>query len=648
MQFDPFGIYVPGRDASVVDMLPLDLPRIRPQQEYEEHQHSSIDAKTEIRLIELFAAREPSPEGKSNEYIRCKIQVHKLEEAPDYEALSYTWGNMMPSLPISLIQDSGDTWIGTTPQLMMALRRLRLSSGSRLLWIDQLSINQTDDVEKSFQVQLMGDIYKKAKVVVIWLGELILPHPGSGYEHPGDLLSEMMSIVKSYTPHNVTPGGPLYGLVDVAQDCFHDHNPEQRRRHLIYDILNRQWFQRAWVFQEAALARNKLLVQIGTFQCKFENLMALGSAMDDAEHAVWRRNGVATHPRGLKMLQCIDDTRKSGQNRDATRSMFLPTLLKILDRVQAFDPRDLIYAFLSFNDLGPEHEIVPNYRSTAHEVWRKAATTIIRGTQSLDIFAAVSDSVAHPMMLESWVPNWSDCFPYGNPIAMPGKSKFKAARNISHIRYESDDPARLVVHGKMIDKIGITGTVWEGCGPMPREDIQRGLWGYLTFELNMPNHQLEVRFQTIETDIMRLLVMDGAYGTEQPVRDIYGLLEASQNEQAIWQLRHGKETVAWSAAEKVLSENYDKLEKLSENTLGKQWFMSEQLYLGIVSPAARIGDSIAILHGSRTPVVLRQTNQNEYSVVGQCYLEGWMYGDPPKGGPHCRWWEDPPDRFIIV
>ncbi|KAI4926776.1 hypothetical protein J4E85_007071 [Alternaria conjuncta] len=38
-------------------------------------------------------------------------------------------------------------------------------------WIDALCINQSDDVEKSLQVQRMGDIYKNAKEVLVWLGD---------------------------------------------------------------------------------------------------------------------------------------------------------------------------------------------------------------------------------------------------------------------------------------------------------------------------------------------------------------------------------------------------------------------------------------------------------------------------------------------
>jgi hypothetical protein len=39
-----------------------------------------------------------------------------------------------------------------------------------VLWIDFISINQTDNSEKNVQVRMMGRIFSAAKKAVIWLG----------------------------------------------------------------------------------------------------------------------------------------------------------------------------------------------------------------------------------------------------------------------------------------------------------------------------------------------------------------------------------------------------------------------------------------------------------------------------------------------
>lgn len=39
------------------------------------------------------------------------------------------------------------------------------------IWIDQLYINQDSVKERNDQVSMMGDIYRLAKMTLIWLGE---------------------------------------------------------------------------------------------------------------------------------------------------------------------------------------------------------------------------------------------------------------------------------------------------------------------------------------------------------------------------------------------------------------------------------------------------------------------------------------------
>jgi hypothetical protein len=46
----------------------------------------------------------------------------------------------------------------------------------KLIWIDQICINQKDDNEKASQVELMANIYKGAKRVSAYLGQAADAH----------------------------------------------------------------------------------------------------------------------------------------------------------------------------------------------------------------------------------------------------------------------------------------------------------------------------------------------------------------------------------------------------------------------------------------------------------------------------------------
>jgi hypothetical protein len=48
---------------------------------------------------------------------------------------------------------------------------------------------------------------------------------------------------------------------------------------------------------------------------------------------------------------------------------------------------------------------------------------------------------------------------------------------------------------------------------------------------------------------------------------------------------------------------------------------------GLANIDTKVGDVIGILHGSKVPVILRPSPNNTFQVVGQCYLEGCMYGE---------------------
>ena len=57
-----------------------------------------------------------------------------------------------------------------TAGLAQALHHFRHTKERIILWIDAICINQRDDEEKSYQVQMMFDIYRNAAGVRAWIG----------------------------------------------------------------------------------------------------------------------------------------------------------------------------------------------------------------------------------------------------------------------------------------------------------------------------------------------------------------------------------------------------------------------------------------------------------------------------------------------
>ncbi|XP_014559834.1 hypothetical protein COCVIDRAFT_43910, partial [Bipolaris victoriae FI3] len=118
-----------------------------------------------IRLIRLHP-------GGFNDCIRCTIYHASIPENPpqaEYIALSYVWGDPRKTEPIRLGADFYKSFQITT-NLYTALRYLRDRDSERILWVDAICINQSDEEERFSQVRKMGFVYKMAAEVRIWLG----------------------------------------------------------------------------------------------------------------------------------------------------------------------------------------------------------------------------------------------------------------------------------------------------------------------------------------------------------------------------------------------------------------------------------------------------------------------------------------------
>jgi hypothetical protein len=166
--------------------------------------------KKEIRLLQLEFV-----EGQNvdrYEIIKVKLVKASLNDPPNFNALSYTWGehHCPQVILVSVIDDLTTTdnyecLIPVTENLYSALINLRTACASQetqrfvnaerrlssmntatfpglkgppdvietsdLFWIDAICINQRDKAEKTWQVNMMHEIYTSASQVTAWLGE---------------------------------------------------------------------------------------------------------------------------------------------------------------------------------------------------------------------------------------------------------------------------------------------------------------------------------------------------------------------------------------------------------------------------------------------------------------------------------------------
>jgi hypothetical protein len=126
-----------------------------------------------------------------------------------------------------------------------------LEDGTMQLWIDQVSINQEDKHEKEAQIELMPQIFGRAKEVIGWLG--IEGEESDIAMNVLDLFSAGKIARKLGRPRHDTALDYL-----ISRKCLEDpmdiFNPGSTLYQAVMRLVQRPWFQRLWIVQEAVLA----------------------------------------------------------------------------------------------------------------------------------------------------------------------------------------------------------------------------------------------------------------------------------------------------------------------------------------------------------------------------------------------------------
>lgn len=102
----------------------------------------------------------------------------------------------------------------------------------KLLWLDQICINQEDPDEKLDQIFRMGQIYSKAESVFIWLGPTA-NNSDAALDGLPRMLEDLMAINKAMVIRAELPDDFAYGL---------NMNDGKNYGYL----FSRQWFRRLY------------------------------------------------------------------------------------------------------------------------------------------------------------------------------------------------------------------------------------------------------------------------------------------------------------------------------------------------------------------------------------------------------------------
>ena len=403
----------------------------------------------EIRLLELFP-------GGDNDPVECRLIHARLEEKPVYEALSYCWGN--PISHDAILVNGRKAQIRLN--LFFALRRIRLSDQTRVLWVDALCINQIDDAEKSDQVQKMDTIFKSAKNVIVWLDD---SRDNSDIWALTFQRLRELSALKSAELGIELPGIEL--LPDIGMIKL-----------LRWKLFEAAWWKRIWVIQEVAVAR-EITVQYGKHSIAWE-ILAYAIQRSDL------RNLLGTPYSLYRFVEWIESMRMS-----ANQPLDLLGLAYEFRDRQVTMGHDKLYALRGISKTsGPTLNV--DYAQDEYNLWYGFTKECINTHRSLLVVAlvdGVKDRAKVPRLSGSWCLNWKEYGRTQNEERQPFwrghlgtdkgehpfQAKYLAAGGlVARCRTDIIEPEVISVQGFINDTITAVGV----CVPNSRDDTDEAAW----------------------------------------------------------------------------------------------------------------------------------------------------------------------------
>ncbi|KAF2028583.1 hypothetical protein EK21DRAFT_113751 [Setomelanomma holmii] len=493
--------------------------------------------------------------------------------------------------------------------LESALRNISQMVKKLVIWADALCVNQTDLSERAAQVRLMGDIYRDANHILIWIGSM---------QEDGVLALDFIE----------TLGNAYYDLesVDAAVDFINNRDIPQllfdRGWTAVAQMLKRPWWTRIWTLQEAGLAREV--------------------SMD-----------ASTVPLKLEIKPDIKDVITAAITK--TEAVELLKLLSLCRAFAAKDALDKIYACIDLAKPIPVFKI--DYVTPSNQVYLKFVVAYISYSKSLSILKEAGRNVSAQdadNQLPSWVPNWTNTdyrsllTGEGYHAAKDTEPRYSVLGNrlaVKGLLFECIETVELPGDNALVNwsKSALSGqsAVYDSMG-IPQ--VQAYFRAFFTGKHPETQGRLDPKdtsfyspaisfctFLSADEEISSLLPQEiGVFATQSamPLAQAILVFMLQQDDpdvpKAYWE---------WEAETKR-NETRDMGLVHFSFKLGaarnSSFIMTSSGYMGLAPKWTQVGDQVCVLPGCCVPVVLRYT-EGCYSLVGECFVLGLMDGEMLSG-----------------
>ena len=582
-----------------------------------------------IRLMTLFP-------GQFHDDIIIDISTQILSEShqPVYEALSYVCGDPQkdfavfvkysnnrsshasPSVEedlqfLRIAEEASSTstsstiserWIREScrrlpigKNLDEALRYLRRVDEKRTLWVDAICIHQDNLEERGRQVRRMAQIYSLTSRVNIWLG---LEENDSSYAI--DIVCELGTMADDE--------GILQGPVKLQDIEVDERNTilyTTRSFFAIHRLVDREWFQRLWIRQEAYLGREAAIILCGHAS---QSWLEFGTGLRAMTKNSWnipmgwepkyRHMFMASLIRVVEIVSIGDAGHIEG-------------LLTMAREANCFDPRDRVFAILGMAkpiDQDVADGVAPDYTMTFEDIFANLFEKITNRSKSLLLLIyceTARDSTYRP----TWSPDWSTPRSgFLHEAEYADASSAISAWRIDRLRLRSEGYVAAIVRTSKSTMFSKTG------GSLEQWEAFRDHLGTLNSDDDLLNAYADV-------------AMKGTYCENYVQPDYRNCCPLEAAKLVVESVANGE-----SFKGTYNSRNCDNFFKTALcNLAGRAWIMTDQGHIGFAPSSVQPGDSICVLLGCPTLMALTPRSDGGRRVLGPCYVQGLSQGEALLG-----------------
>ena len=560
------------------------------------YRYSPLKHDHDIRLLYLLPGNDRAP-------LSCSLRIISLSEPPEYEAISYTWGEPIFSASIECFTKGQ---LPITKNLSEALFHLRLRDRLRVLWIDAICINQQDLVERSHQVTLLRDTFQRAKIVIVWLGE-----------DTGDA-NEAFKILQA-----IDPSSSSYGHIIrlIAAD----------RHNALAKLLGRSWFRRIWVVQEMVCAQ-KAIITCGNHEMEWERFLDVARTIRElGEFAAIRDRSVYN---ALLTLSCIR-RRRRGQEQGEKNE--LVELLYNYRSCLASDPRDKIFALVGITRRRIAPACIPDYSKGVLEVYRNLAMHFIITEQNPDVLVHCAYIVGSKSpILPSWVPDWSQPL-YINCSPLTWPRAYGASAGTTSRGRVSENLDKLFLDGVLVNKVEALGGAWRVDPPIDPLAASKKMIEFNELYLDMLRQSPRYRAGYWSAFTRTLVAHKNHTGRrlgQWDPSEVYNDFRKFISKRLVGQVSRRLSSHSRFREESrrlvEIRESRDFQCAFDFAAYGRAFCMFDDGRVGWVPKAAEVGDQVAIFLGATVPILLRPRGDG-YIVLGEAYVHEMMDGQAFEG-----------------